>query len=76
MENKFLLLDDSEGIHFLILFEEYINVNDFLNKISKFKKENVEWYYEDIERFIKSNYKVKKYYIFEECINCKKILEI
>lgn len=76
MDNKFLIFDFNENIHFLILFKNYIDIKDFQNKLSAYKKINQEWFYEDIEKFIKSNFDVEKYLVFENGINCNNIFDI
>ncbi|MBP3707585.1 MAG: hypothetical protein J6J36_03115 [Clostridia bacterium] len=75
-DNKYLMLDNSEGTHILFLFNEYINIQEMEKGISEYKKQNSEWFYEDIEYFVKSNYSVDRVMIFESGVNCKQIMDL
>lgn len=75
-DNKYLILDNSEGFHMVFLFSEYIDIQELEKGISEYKKQNQEWFYEDIEYFIKKNYNTDRVMIFESGLNCKQIMDL
>lgn len=75
-DNKYLMLDNSEGIHILFLFDNYIDIQELEKRVSDYKKQNPNWFYEDIEYVIKSNYNTDRVMIFESGLNCKQLMDL
>lgn len=77
MDNKYLMLDDSENFHMLFIFSDKINIKELEESVSNYKKEkNQEWFYEDIEYLIKSKYPTERVMIFENGLNCNQLLTL